>query len=505
MFNLVREFLFRPWMPPPFILFNHIWRLLRWCCNGCKNTPESSDFRKRFNEEETKQLIQWENIIARTYPTKIEASQADSVEGRKKVVINKLESIQSKVDFIPESQSQLQSDINLASSLGGAPPPPVTTVSPIPQAPIRQIIQLPPQLDQRLVVLEEQMVNTFRALNWIMQSMEASSMGCGVSKPILPDPSKQKDKEKSKDKKKKRAMRKQAGLELDRRVKLHIASQNTVYPGTFIDRFPVPDEKVPWNVEYEDYEPVMYTSERVLSCREGWADRVDLVLLSPKERVEVELYFNDIDTERKVSRISYTGHYKVEDGLPLNPIGRTGIVGRGALGRWGPNIAGDPLVTRWKYDEKGKCVISEGKPVMEFIAVKRADNKMWALPGAILRPGEQCWDMLTKYFSLEALGSLMDDPKSRQEIDRKLMALSQKGQELYKGYADDARNTDNAWLETCVVNYHDDDGTILQHFEPRAGPGTKAVSWLTASSKLALHGLHLYFVKLAAEKHKAMF
>ena len=30
-----------------------------------------------------------------------------------------------------------------------------------------------------------------------------------------------------------------------------------------------------------------------------------------------------------------------------NPIGRTGMIGRGLLGRWGPNHAADPIVTRY--------------------------------------------------------------------------------------------------------------------------------------------------------------
>ena len=29
-----------------------------------------------------------------------------------------------------------------------------------------------------------------------------------------------------------------------------------------------------------------------------------------------------------------------------NPVGRTGLMGRGLLGRWGPNHAADPIVTR---------------------------------------------------------------------------------------------------------------------------------------------------------------
>ena len=41
-----------------------------------------------------------------------------------------------------------------------------------------------------------------------------------------------------------------------------------------------------------------------------------------------------------------------------NPIGRTGMSGRGLLGRWGPNHAVDPIVTRSKdlialYQRKG--------------------------------------------------------------------------------------------------------------------------------------------------------
>ena len=42
--------------------------------------------------------------------------------------------------------------------------------------------------------------------------------------------------------------------------------------------------------------------------------------------------------------------YSVTDIKPLfprNPQGRTGMVGRGLLGRWGPNHAADPIVTRY--------------------------------------------------------------------------------------------------------------------------------------------------------------
>ena len=45
-------------------------------------------------------------------------------------------------------------------------------------------------------------------------------------------------------------------------------------------------------------------------------------------------------------RSSLMGLYRVVDGLPQNPVGRTGMKSRGTLGKWGPNHAADPIVTR---------------------------------------------------------------------------------------------------------------------------------------------------------------
>lgn len=36
---------------------------------------------------------------------------------------------------------------------------------------------------------------------------------------------------------------------------------------------------------------------------------------------------------------------------------------------------------------------------------------------------------------------------------------------MYKGYADDPRNTDNAWIETMAINYHDETGTYLKNLK----------------------------------------
>lgn len=33
--------------------------------------------------------------------------------------------------------------------------------------------------------------------------------------------------------------------------------------------------------------------------------------------------------------------------------------------------------------------------------------------------------------------------------------------QIYKGYVDDPRNTDNAWMETVANNFHDETGNFL--------------------------------------------
>lgn len=61
----------------------------------------------------------------------------------------------------------------------------------------------------------------------------------------------------------------------------------------------------------------------------------------------------------KVSRASHSGEYQIVQNSPQNPCGRTGLIGRGVLGRWGPNHAADPIVTRWKRDNSGKILTDE--------------------------------------------------------------------------------------------------------------------------------------------------
>lgn len=133
---------------------------------------------------------------------------------------------------------------------------------------------------------------------------------------------------------------------------VHHRCRNNIYPGSSVERYPVKDEHVLWSKPYKNYCPIEYTAHHVYG--QPWAD--------PEFSVDdFKPAWNAMDGN--VDRRSYNGIYKLEDDdqemRPINPIGRTGIRGRGLLGRWGPNHAADPIVTRWKRRINGMPIIHE--------------------------------------------------------------------------------------------------------------------------------------------------
>ncbi|KAL6736226.1 hypothetical protein Aduo_006604 [Ancylostoma duodenale] len=232
-------------------------------------------------------------------------------------------------------------------------------------------------------------------------------------------------------------------------------------------RCEVPDDKIRWSVEFPEYNPPDYTDPKTRS--RTWAD---------PEPVAGKFKWNAVDG--KINRVSFLGDYAFDStSRPINPIGRTGLRGRGVLGRWGPNHAADPLVTRVKNDK------------LQFVAIKRGDTGEWAIPGGMVDAGEQVSDTLKREFSEETLGG-----KARAELEQ----LWSNGRELYRGYVDDHRNTDNAWMETTCVNFHDTTG-LLDEVELQAGDDAVNVRWINVDSNEPLYASHEDFIALLKHLH----
>lgn len=208
----------------------------------------------------------------------------------------------------------------------------------------------------------------------------------------------------------------------------HVACRNSLYAKA-IQRFPVPDEFISWTTSYEEYEPPFYESSVIEN--KPWADsKIDDPTFKPK--------FNELDGN--VNRVSHTGPYQIANGLPLNPFGRTGITGRGVLGRYAVNHAADPIVSTWKRGENNEIVRDSitQKPILKILCIKRGDTGEIALPGGMVDPGEQVSVTLKREFIEEALNGKLQET----ELDE----FFANGSEIFKGYVDDPRNTDNGKL-----------------------------------------------------------
>ncbi|XP_061893299.1 ADP-ribose pyrophosphatase, mitochondrial isoform X1 [Entelurus aequoreus] len=277
-------------------------------------------------------------------------------------------------------------------------------------------------------------------------------------------------------------------------VSPHMKSRCPEYPGSQIKRFPVSDAQVDWSHSVQGYEPVHFTHPAVAK-KPAWADP-EIGSFCPQ--------FNTVDGA--VDRRSFEGRYKVEDGKPLNPHGRTGLSGRGLLGRWGPNHAADPIVTRWKVDAQGEKIhhLVSKKPILQFVSIKRKDCGEWAIPGGMVDPGEQISLTLQREFSEEALNSLAVPPSERENIRQRINRLFQSGGfQVFEGYVDDPRNTDNAWMETVAINFHDENGNCVSELPLQAGDDAGQVQWVDVDSSFLLYASHSHLLQMVVTERNA--
>lgn len=109
---------------------------------------------------------------------------------------------------------------------------------------------------------------------------------------------------------------------------------------------------------------------------------------------ELGLYHTDPESITEVERdLSVGGTVLLDErGRPLNPLGRTGIAGRGVLWQWGERATADPVVLRPTADGEFEALIisksSKPKPALPggFIEVEEGETE---IEGAIREAGEE--------------------------------------------------------------------------------------------------------------------
>ncbi|HOU36203.1 MAG TPA: NUDIX domain-containing protein, partial [Candidatus Omnitrophota bacterium] len=231
--------------------------------------------------------------------------------------------------------------------------------------------------------------------------------------------------------------------------KLHVKARgpHPAYPKRSI----VPDELVRWITNFFDYNPVEFTHQNVFDNDKtkkpgGWADKPDT---------------SEIDRD---SIKSYEGRVEFDpEGRPLNPMGRTGMKGRGLLGHWGPNFAADPIITRYN-PESGE---------LEVLLILRKDTGEWAIPGGMVDYGEKLSGTLKRELN-EETGVVLTE----EDMNSGIL--------VYQGYVDDPRNTDNAWMETTAVHLHLTPEKAVT-IRLKAGDDAKEVKWIRFNEEILDH------------------
>ena len=76
------------------------------------------------------------------------------------------------------------------------------------------------------------------------------------------------------------------------------------------------------------------------------------------------------------------------------------------------------------------------------------------------------------------------------EQQRALSHLFAGGEEVYRGYVYDDRNTDHAWIETTCVLFHDSSGDALGNFALHGGDDAAEAHWEMVRDGMEMHASH---------------
>ncbi|CAL1530213.1 unnamed protein product, partial [Lymnaea stagnalis] len=95
--------------------------------------------------------------------------------------------------------------------------------------------------------------------------------------------------------------------------------------------------------------------------------------------------------------------------IPRNPMGRTGLRGRGNLWRWGPNHMIYAIVSRWKSIYNFSDMIQgpkivNGKKVMEVLVVLNESTNEDSLPGDFISGRMSKYNVICEVFMRDLLG-----------------------------------------------------------------------------------------------------
>uniref|UniRef100_A0A1A8QB26 Transient receptor potential cation channel, subfamily M, member 2 n=1 Tax=Nothobranchius rachovii TaxID=451742 RepID=A0A1A8QB26_9TELE len=386
-YELIKEYHSHPAAPPPFIILSHVWLFIR--AMKLREPPiEYKEFKNKLPQMEEEELLSWEALMKDRYLLSAQQKQSECMERR-------ILDTAQKVTVLTE---QLEREEETSSA-----------------AVLKRLTRLAEQSSKTLQLIMDNLKSQGASAK---ETQPPTSTGTDGNLDSLTNTS-----------------------EIEKRF--HVKARQFRYPDSKITRFPVPEEKVPWEVSFPSYKPPYY------DCKEDGCD---------------------IDGSEALEK------YR-------NPEGRTGIRGRGALSRLGPNRNLDLVLTRWRDSERS---------VLEFLGVWGESREFLVLPGGLADSAEHLPAPLKK-----TLGD---------KIYETLNAKFSEGIKVFEGYVDDCRNTDNAWVETTVLNiYLPQTSEVMVDIENMSVSSHGSLQWQEVSSRTRLDSNQNDSLKKVAALHNRAF
>jgi hypothetical protein len=277
--------------------------------------------------------------------------------------------------------------------------------------------------------------------------------------------------------------------------------ENTFYPKKRVNK-----DKVWWEDDDEEYKPEAYNNNEFLKkgMEMGWAHK-DWHELSAEEKNNIltsTLPFWDSEKDQVVLMTVGDACCKDERGRPLNPLGRTGVSGRGSLGKYGANHAADLIPVYFNPSDNTFC----------YLTVRRRDTHEVACAGGMIDPGDQA--KLAK----QATNVVLQTSKNAATREIVEEAISEEGAAVLQEYladpnntiviaagvVDDARNTDFAFMVSTVIMAPMPKELAMKIKLQKENDEVEAVAWRTLQEieddAKGVFASHMSFFKIAERK-----
>lgn len=224
------------------------------------------------------------------------------------------------------------------------------------------------------------------------------------------------------------------------------------------------------------------------------ADASPFLAHGERKRVWAQVWFGDRTKVRLVdvtSRNEYTGELKMDEN-------KVQIF-------WSDDDVWTMIYEEFDLDNEdgsmerqpGEILTRDGKPVLEVAMFQGFSDGNWAIPWWFVKRGDDV--KVAPKSEIDWVAAVYEQQEEMKEHVTEF--FDNGGVEIYRGYVDDSRNTDNSWVEAIAMNFHDETGEIVEALDLESS----GLTWYRLYGDRLVEPTHLHFLEIIAKKRGAYF